>query len=105
MQTHDVTKLLGINRECIKYFKKQNVFTPESPSYDSKNAEYTEKDVEALRKLVVLTKSGLTCGDIKKVQDGEWTLQRRRLAYKAIHRKRSHRKPLTTRVIKGLSSM
>lgn len=35
---------------------------------------YTEHDVEVLRKLVILTKAGLTCGDIKKVQDGEWTL-------------------------------
>ena len=93
MQTQDVTKLLGINRERIKYFKKQNVFTPESPSYDSKYSEYTEKDVEALRRLVVLTKSGLTCGDIKKVQDGEWTLQeaiveRRRLIEEEMKRMR-----------------
>ena len=93
MQTQDVTKLLGINRERIKYFKKQNVFTPENLSYDSKNAEYTEKDVEALQKLVVLTKSGLTCGDIKKVQDGEWTLQeaiveRRRLIEEEMERMR-----------------
>lgn len=75
MQTKEVTKILGINRERIKYFKKQGVFVPEKAITDSKNVEYTERDVAALKKLVVLTKSGLTCGDIKKVQDGEWTLQ------------------------------
>jgi len=75
MQTKEVTKLLGIPRERIKYFKRQCVFTPERPSTDNKNMEYTERDFTILKKLVVLTKSGLTCGDIKKVQDGEWTLQ------------------------------
>ena len=75
MQTKDVTKMLGINRERIKYFKKQNVFVPEKTVIDSKNAEYTGRDVTILKKLVVLTKSGLTCGDIKKIQDGEWTLK------------------------------
>ena len=75
MHTKEVTELLGIKRERIKYFKKQGVFAHEKAITDSKNAEYTERDVAALRKLIVLTKSGLTCGDIKKVQDGEWTLQ------------------------------
>lgn len=75
MQTKEVTKKLGINRERIKYFKKQGVFVPEKAITDSKNAKYTERDEATLRKLVVLTKSGLTCGDIKKVQGGERTLQ------------------------------
>ncbi len=93
MQTKEVTKMLGINRERIKYFKKQGVFIPEKSIADSKNAEYTEGDVEVLRKLVVLTKSGLTCGDIMKVQDGDWTLQeaiieRRRIIEEEMKRMR-----------------
>lgn len=48
MQTKEVTKLLGINRERIKYFKKQGVFVPEKAITDSKNAEYTERDVATL---------------------------------------------------------
>lgn len=93
MQTKEVTKILGINRERIKYFKKQGVFVLEKTITDSKNAEYTERDVAALRKLVVLTKSGLTCGDILKVQDGECTLQeviieRRRIVEEEMKRMR-----------------
>lgn len=93
MQTKEVTKMLGVNRERIKYFKKQGVFVPEKAIIDSKNAEYTERDAAALRKLVVLTKSGLTCGDIKKVQEGEWTLQeaiikRRRIVEEEMKRMR-----------------
>ncbi|MEG1545562.1 MAG: hypothetical protein RR382_13755, partial [Tannerellaceae bacterium] len=34
-----------------------------------------EVDCENLRLLVVLTKSGLTCSDIRKLQDGEYTLK------------------------------
>ena len=74
MQTKDVTKMLGIDRDRIKYFKKQGVFVPEHSSTGN-NSTYTEHDVELLKKLIVLTKSGLTCGDIKKVQEGVWTLE------------------------------
>jgi len=58
MRTKEVTKMLGINRERVKYFKKQGVFVPEKTITDGKNAEYTEMDVATLRKLVILTKSG-----------------------------------------------
>lgn len=76
MQTKDVTKLLGINRERIKYFKRQGVFEPEITTPESSVAEYTDRDVEVLKQLIVLTKSGLTCGDIKKIQEGTWTLEK-----------------------------
>ncbi|MDT3702175.1 MAG: MerR family transcriptional regulator [Thermincola sp.] len=66
MQTKEVTKMLGINRDRIKYFKKHGVFVSEKAITDSKNVEFTERDVATLRKLEVLTKSGLTCGDIKR---------------------------------------
>lgn len=49
--------MLGINRERVKYSKKQGVFAPDKTSTDGKNAEYTEIDVATLRKLVILTKS------------------------------------------------
>jgi DNA-binding transcriptional MerR regulator len=93
MQAKEVTKKLGINRDRIKYFKKHGVFIPEIAIIDSKNAEYTERDVVTLKKLIVLTKSGLTCGDIKKVQDGELTLleaitERRLIIEEEMKRKR-----------------
>ncbi|MDE1549835.1 MerR family transcriptional regulator [Jeotgalibaca caeni] len=94
MQNKEVTEKLGINRERIKYFKKQAVFVPEKPFADSsKNIVYTERDFTALKKLVVLTKCGLTCGDIKKVQDGESTLhqafnERKRIVEEEMKRMR-----------------
>lgn len=93
MQNKEVTEKLGIKRERIKYFKKQAVFVPENPFSDNKNILYTEKDFTALKKLVVLTKCGLTCGDIKKVQNGESTLyqainERKRIVEEEMRRMR-----------------
>jgi len=75
MQAKEVIKRLGINRDRIKYFRKQGVFESENPPLGNKSPEYTNRDVENLKTLIVLTKSGLTCGDIKKLQMGEWTLK------------------------------
>lgn len=73
MKTAEVTALLGINRDRIKYFRKQGVFEPEQPGEDTA-IDYTENDVKKLMVLIVLTKAGLSCGDIRRMQEGEWTL-------------------------------
>lgn len=67
LPTREVLKLLEIDRERIKYYKKMGVFCAESkqPGY------YTEEDVNNLKKLIMLGKAGLTCDDIKRVQSGE----------------------------------
>ena len=75
MTPKEVTDILGIDRDRIKYFRKQGVFCPELPAEKGKTQEYTERDVVNLKQLIVLNKAGLTCGDIKKVQDGQWTLE------------------------------
>lgn len=76
MQPKEVCELLGIGRERIKYFKKQEVFAPENETSGNRAREYTDHDVDKLRQLIILTKAGLTCGDIKKIQAGEWTLNK-----------------------------
>ena len=91
MKPKEVTDLLGINRDRIKYFREQGVFSPELPANGQKSQEYTERDVEKLKQIIVLTKASLTCGDIKKVQDGTWTLEqafteRRRLIEEEMQR-------------------
>ena len=73
MQTKELLEALGIDRERIKYYKKNNVFFPEKPSKRGWT-DFTDQDRENLTRLVVLTKAGLTCGDILSVQNGELTL-------------------------------
>lgn len=74
MQTKDITDALGITRERIKYYKKEGVFVPENPVVNGKT-EFTDRDLENLKRLVILTKSGLSCADIKKVQTGTKSLR------------------------------
>lgn len=74
MQTKDITKMLGISRDRIKYYKKKMVFTPEQFGGSGKTGEYSDRDVQNLKRLEVLTKAGLTCDLIKKVQTGACSL-------------------------------
>lgn len=82
MQANEVTKLLGINRDRIKYYRKQGVFEPENAPIGNKSPEYTQADIDRLKTLIVLTKAGLSCGDIKKIQCGGWTMSDALLARK-----------------------
>lgn len=75
MQAKEVLELLNIDRERLKYYKKKGVFSPELGVPRGNNTEYTERDLHNLKRLEVLTKSGLTCDDIKEIQVGALTLE------------------------------
>jgi len=75
MRPKEIQEKLGIGADRIKLFKKEGVFSPDNPPSGNKGTNYTENDCENLRLLIVLTKSGLTCSDIRKLQDGNWTLE------------------------------
>lgn len=74
MQPKEVEKILGITRDRIKFFMKREVFKPENETSGNRAREYSERDIANLRQLIVLTKAGLTCGDIKKIQNGDRSL-------------------------------
>ncbi|MDF2943911.1 MAG: hypothetical protein K0S01_2769 [Herbinix sp.] len=75
MRPKEIQEKLGIDADRIKLFKREDIFFPENPPSGNRSTDYTETDFENLRLLVVLTKSGLTCSDIRKLQDGEWNLK------------------------------
>ena len=75
MRPKEIQEKLGIDADRIKLFKREGVFAPENPPSGNRATNYTETDYENLRLLVVLTKSGLTCSDIRKLQDNDWTLE------------------------------
>lgn len=75
MRPKEIQEKLGIDVDRIKLFKREGVFFPENPSSGNKSTNYTDVDLENLRLLVVLTKSGFTCSDIRKMQYGECSLQ------------------------------
>ena len=74
MRPKEVYEKLDIKPDRIKLFKREGVFAPENPPSGNRGTNYTDTDFENLQLLVVMTKCGLTCGDIRKMQDGEWTL-------------------------------
>ena len=73
MQTKDIVEMLGIPENRLKLYKKE-VFTPEQAGKSGVKTEYTERDIQNLKRLKVLTKAGLTCKIIRKVQTGTLTL-------------------------------
>lgn len=75
MRPKEIQEKLGIGADRIKLFKKEGVFCPDNPPSGNRGTNYTENDCENLRLLIVLTKSGLTCSDIRKLQEGDWTLE------------------------------
>lgn len=75
MRPKEIQEKLGIDADRIKFFKREGIFYPENPPSGNRGTNYTEVDLENLRLIVVLTKSGLTCRDIRKMQDGECSLQ------------------------------
>lgn len=74
MRPKELQEKLGIDANRIKLYKREEVFSPENPPSGNRGTNYTEADFEALKLLEVLTKSGLTCGDIKKLQDSDVSL-------------------------------
>lgn len=75
MRPKEIQEKLGINADSIKLFKREGIFFPENPPSGNRGTNYTETDLENLRLIVVLRKSGLTCSDIRKLQDGECSLE------------------------------
>ena len=77
MQTKEIASLLNCDNrrlcERLKYYKKQGVFKPEGTVVKGKT-DYTMKDLDSIKELEVLTKSGISCGNIKKIQVGECSL-------------------------------
>jgi DNA-binding transcriptional MerR regulator len=75
MKPKEIQEKLGINADRIKFFKKQGVFAPENPPSGNRGTNYTETDYKNLQFIVVLTKMGMTVSDIRKMQDGECSLE------------------------------
>lgn len=74
MRPKELQEKLGITADRIKFYKREELFFPENPPSGNRGTNYTDADYECLRLLEVLTKSGLTCSDIKKMQEGDKTL-------------------------------
>ena len=73
MKINEVEKLLNIPKATIRFYEKEKLFAPQRG--ENAYREYSDADVETLKKIVVLRKIGLSVDDIKQVQNGTLLLQ------------------------------
>ena len=64
---------LEIPRATIRFYEKEKLIAPKRS--DNSYREYSDEDVAVLKKIIILRKIGLSVADIKKVLDGDCTLQ------------------------------
>ncbi len=69
MKIKDVEELLSVSRSNIRFYEKQGLFTP--CRRDNNYREYTEEDIEALKRIIILRKMGFTVDEIKAIMEGE----------------------------------
>ena len=69
MKIKDLENLLSISRSNIRFYEKQGLFSPERK--DNNYREYTEQDIEVLKKIIILRKMGFSVEEIKLIQNNE----------------------------------
>lgn len=68
MKIKEVEKLLSVSRSNIRFYEKEGLINPERCSNNYR--EYSEQDVAALKKILVLRKLGFSVDEISAMQDG-----------------------------------
>ena len=69
MKIKELENLLSISRSNIRFYEKQGLFSPERK--DNNYREYTEQDIEVLKKIIIFRKIGFTVEEIKLIQNDE----------------------------------
>lgn len=73
MTIKELEQQLNVPRATIRFYEKENLIAPKRK--DNSYREYSEDDVAALKKIIILRKIGLSVSDIKDVMDGVCPLQ------------------------------
>jgi len=69
LKIKELEKLLSISRSNIRFYEKQGLLSPGRK--DNNYREYTEQDIEVLKKIIIFRKMGLTVEEIKLIQKDE----------------------------------
>ena len=73
MKINEVEKLLEIPKATIRFYEKEGLIIPQRN--ENSYREYSDEDVEILKKIIVLRKIGVAVEDIKKVLGSNLSLQ------------------------------
>lgn len=69
MKIKELENELSISRSQIRFYEKQGLFSPEWK--DNNYREYTEQDIELLKKIIIFRKMGFSVEEIKLLQSNE----------------------------------
>lgn len=73
MTIKEVEQLLEIPRATVRFYEKEGLVSPGRGGNGYRN--YTDEDIEKLRKIIILRKIGMSPEDINDVFDGERSLK------------------------------
>ncbi len=73
MKINEVEKLLGIPMATIRFYEKEGLLTPQRN--ENSYREYSEDDIQLIKKIIVFRKIGLSVEDIKHILEDELSLQ------------------------------
>ncbi|MBR5792505.1 MAG: MerR family transcriptional regulator [Ruminiclostridium sp.] len=73
MKINEVEKLLDIPKATIRFYEKEGLINPQRNSNSYR--EYSDSDIELLKKIIVLRKIGVTVEDIKMILNDTLPLQ------------------------------
>ena len=73
MKINEVEQLVGITKRNIRFYEKEGLLNP-GRNADNGYRNYTDEDVEALRKIKLLRKLDVPMEEIRKMQQGVLTL-------------------------------
>ena len=73
MKINEVEKYLEIPKATIRFYEKEGLLSPQRN--ENSYREYSNEDVEVLKKIVVLRKIGVAVEDVKQVLEGSLSLQ------------------------------
>ena len=69
MKIKELENLLSISRSNIRFYEKQGLFSPKRK--DNNYREYTNQDIEILKKIIIFRKMGFTVEEIKLIQNND----------------------------------
>lgn len=72
MKIKEVEKLLSVSRSNIRFYEKEGLISPERK--ENNYRDYSEEDIAALKKILVLRKLGFSVEEIALMQKGELSL-------------------------------
>ena len=73
MTIKEIEKLLNISRANIRFYEKEGLLIPKRNENEYRN--YSEDDIKTLKQIIVFRKCNISIEDIKKIFNGEKSLE------------------------------